>query len=182
MLSVEIAKVEVSMVLIRLASRARQILRRIAGSNADAREVRRAQILLWLDARTHVQEVTQRVGRTRQAIYAVVQRYQARRALPVADRIRDQPRPGRPATKRERTLKIIRALLTQSPSRYDYPEPVWTVPILRDQVQRRLKCSVHARTVRRALHQLRHRFKRPRYIFAQRPATWRQSKGGSKHA
>jgi len=170
------------MTLIHLAWRARQILQRIAHSNTDAREVRRAQILLWLDAHTSVQEVAQRIGRTRQAIYAIVHRYQARRDLPVADRVRDQPRQGRPATKRERAVKVIRSLLAQPPSRYRYRAPVWTVPMLRYQVQRRLKCSVNARTVRRALHQLRHRFKRPRYIFAQRPATWRQSKGGSKHA
>ena len=170
------------MALIRLASRARQVLRRIAGSNADAREVRRAQILLWLDAHLSVQEVANRSRRTRQAIYAIVQRYQARRALPVAERIRDLPRRGRPATKRERTLAIIRTLMAQPPSRYHYRAPVWTVPMLRAQVQRRLKRSVHARTVRRALHQLRQRYKRPRYVFAQRPATWRQSKGGSKHA
>ncbi len=166
------------MALIRLASRARQTLRRMARSNADARQVRRALILLWLDGHSSVQAVASRSGRTRQAIYALVRRYQARRVLPVAQRICDQPRPGRPATKGQHTLQVIRALLAQPPSRYHYRSPVWTVPMLRTQVQRRLKCSVHPHTVRRALHQLRYRFKRPRFVFAQRPATWRQAKGG----
>lgn len=170
------------MALLQLSSRAQGILQRIARSNADARLVRRAQILLDVHARVSISQIAQRFGRSRQAIYQVVRRYQARRALPVVERVRDQARPGRPATKRERTVAIVRDLLAQSPARYRYRSPVWTVPMLRCQVQRRLRCSVHARTIRRALHQLRHRFKRPRLVFAQRSATWRQAKGGSKTA
>ena len=168
--------------LIRLAARARQTLKRLARWSADARQVRRAQVLLWIDTQVSVQEITQRLGYTRQAVYAIVRRYRDRQHLPVADRLRDQPRAGRPATKRERTRAVIQTLLAQPPARYHYRSPVWTVPILRTQVQRRLKCSVSARTIRRALHELHNRFKRPRYIFAQRPPTWRHVKGGSKPA
>lgn len=170
------------MAVLRLASRAKGILQRIARSNIDARQVRRAQILLAVHGQASISQVAQRFGRSRQAVYAVVRRYQARRTLPVVERIRDQARPGRPATKRERTVAIVQELLAQSPTRYRYRSPVWTVPMLRCQVQRRLQCSVHVRTIRRALHQLRHRFKRPRLVFAQRSVTWRQAKGGSKMA
>jgi len=168
------------MASIRLASRARQTLQRMVHSNADAREVRRAQALLWLDQHESAAQVAKRIGRTRQAIYRIVACYQARRGLPVGERLRDQPRRGRPGVKRQRAVKVIQALLTQSPACYHYRSPVWTVPMLRHQVQRRLKCQVSARTVRRALHQLRQRFKRPRHVLALRPATWRQSKGGLK--
>jgi len=164
--------------LIRLANRARQTLQRLVRSSTDARQVRRAQVLLWVDAQISVNEVARRIGYTRQAVYAIVQRYRDRQHLPVAERLQDQPRMGRPATKRDRTRQVIQTLLIQSPARYHYRSPVWTVPLLRKQVQRRLKGAVSARTVRRALHDLRHRFKRPRYIFAQRPPTWRQVKGG----
>ena len=166
------------MALFRLSSRARQILRRIACSNVDARQVRRAHILLGLDAAEKVAALARRFGRTRQAIYALVRRYRARSTLPVVERIRDQPRRGRPATKGHRTLEVLQTLLAQPPARYRYRSPVWTVPMLRTQVQRRLKCSVHAHTVRRALHQLHYRYKRPRLVLARRPLTWRQSKGG----
>lgn len=168
--------------LIRLTSRARRTLQHLVRSSADARQVRRAQALLWIDAQVSIQEVAKRIGYTRQAIYAILQRYRDRQRLPVAERLWNQPRAGRPATKRERTREVIQALLGQPPARYHYRSPVWTVPMLRTQVQRRLKCSVSARTVRRALHALHNRFKRPRYIFAQRPPTWRQVKGGSKLA
>jgi len=168
--------------LIRLNARARQTLQRLARSSTDGRQVRRAQVLLWLDAGIGVKEVAQRLGYTRQAVYAIVQRYRARSRLPVAERIQDSRRVGRPAGKRERTRQALEILLARPPSRYHYRSPVWTVPMLRTQMRRRLKCSVNARTVRRALHDLRYRFKRPRYIFAERPTTWRQEKGGSKLA
>ncbi len=166
------------MALFRLSSRARQILRQVARSNADAREVRRAHILLGLDAHQTVQALAQQFGRTRQAIYAMVHRYQVRGTQPVVERIRDQRRAGRPATQIEQTRMVLQTLLAQLPSQYHYRSPVWTVPMLRTQVQRCLKRSIHARTVRRALHQLGYRFKRPRLVFARRPTTWRQSKGG----
>jgi len=166
------------MALIRLAARARQTLQRIVRSNADAREVRRAQALLWLDQDESVQHVATRIGRTRQAVYNLVARYQARCALSVKERLRDQPRCGRPNNKRERARQVIQELLAQAPARYHYRSPIWTVPMLRFRVQRRLKCKVSMRTVRRALHQLHQRYKRPRLVFAQRPVTWRQSKGG----
>ncbi|NTU64051.1 MAG: helix-turn-helix domain-containing protein [Chloroflexi bacterium] len=168
--------------LIRLAGRARRTLQHLVRSSTDGPQVRRAQVLLWVDAQVSIQEVAKRIGYTRQAIYAILQRYRDRQHQPVAERLRNQPRAGRPATKRERTRAVIQTLLVQPPARYHYRSPVWTVPMLRTQVQRRLKCSVSARTVRRALHELRNRFKRPRYIFAQRPPTWRQVKGGSKQA
>lgn len=168
--------------LIRLAARARQTLQRLVRSSGDARQVRRAQVLLWLDAQVNIQEVAKRIGYTRQAVYAIVRRYRDRQHRSVAERLRDQPRAGRPATKREQTRALIQTLLGQPPARYHYRSPVWTVPMLRAQVQRRLKCQVSARTVRRALHDSRNWFKRPRYIFAQRPPTWRQVKGGLKPA
>ena len=168
--------------LIRLAARARQTLQRLVHSGADARQVRRAQVLLWADAQISVTEIAKRIGYTRQAVYTIVQRYRTRQHLPVAERLQDQPRPGRQATKRERARQVIQSLLVRPPARYHYRSPVWTVPMLRTQVQRRLKCAVSARTVRRALHDLRNRFKRPRYILTQRLPTWRQVKGGSKPA
>jgi transposase len=166
------------MSLIQLSSYARKVLLRSVHSHSDARLVRRAQILLGLDAHESVPHLAKRVGRSRQTLYTIVHRYKERRALPVIDRIRTQPRPGRPGTKRARSLSVIRSLLARPPAQYHYRSAVWTVPMLRYQVQRRLKYSVSTRTVRRALHQLRYRFKRPRYIYAQRPIHWPQVKGG----
>jgi transposase len=170
------------MKLIQLASRARQILQRLVHSSSNAREVRRAQVLLWLHSGEHPTEVARRSGYTRQAIYAIVQRFQSRKGQPVATRIQDHAHPGRPPRKITAALRIVQELLQQSPKRYRYRSPVWTVPMLQARVQRRLHDKISRLTIRRALHQLRYRFKRPRYVLALRPTTWRQAKGGSKKA
>ena len=170
------------MALIRIASRARQFLQRIVHSSSDARQVRRAQVLLWLHGGERPTQVAKRTGLTRQAIYAIVQRFQARKGQPVATRIKDRKHPGRPPSQISSACRIVQELLHQSPQRYRYRSPVWTVPMLQVQVQRCLQRKISRRTIRRALHQLRYRFKRPRYVLAVRPTTWRQAKGGSRKA
>lgn len=170
------------MVLIRLSSRAYPILQEVVRSSSDARQIRRAQALLWLHDGERTELVAERTGLTRQAIHAIVQRYVARKHQPVIQRIADREHPGRPPDKVTPATQVIQELLQQSPKQYRYRAPVWTVPMLQVQVQRRLQSKISRRTIRRALHQLRYRFKRPRYILALRPTTWRQSKGGSKKA
>jgi len=168
--------------LIRLASRARHTLERIAHSAANARMVRRAQALLWLHAGERVSIVAKRLGMSRRGIYKIVAQYQARADEPVAHRIADRPHLGRRATKREQVAQIVARLLKTKPSRYGYRALAWSTPMLRHQVEQRLRMSVSDRTVRRALRQLRYRYKRPRYVLARRSGTWRQAKGGSKTA
>ncbi len=170
------------MALIQLASRARKTLHQIVRSSSDARQVRRAQILLWLHTGEHPDQVADRSGLTRQTVYAIVQRYQARKEQPVAERIKDREHTGRPPDKVGPAIQVVQELMKQSPQRYRYRSSVWTVPMLRVQVQRHLHIQISRRTIRRALHQLRYRFKRPRYVLALRPTTWRQAKGGSKKA
>ena len=170
------------MKLIQLAARAYRTLQRIIQLSSNARQVRRAQALVWLHENESVEAVAKRLRLSRQAIYDIVERYQRRSHLPVAERIRDQPHPGRPATQRCRTRQIIEALLKQPPSQFGYRAPVWTVPMLRRQVEKRLRRRISPDTVRRALHDLRYRYKRPRLVLARRSPHWRQAKGGSKTA
>ena len=170
------------MALIRLASRARHTLEQVARSSADGRQVRRAQVLLWLHGGASPDQVAERSGLTRQAIYDIVHRYQVRKGQPVRERIQDYEHTGRPPDKVEPAARVIHELLQQSPKRYHYRSPIWTAPMLRCQTQRRLRSQVSLRTVRRALHRLRQRYKRPRLVLAARPATWRQAKGGSNAA
>ena len=170
------------MTRIQLASGARQTLQRIVHSSSDARQVRRAQVLLWLHGGERPTQVARRTGLTRQAFYAIVQRYQTRKGQPVVTRIQDRQHPGRPPNKITSAIRVIRELLPHSPKRHRYRSPVWTVPMLQIQMQRRLQITISRLTIRRARHQLRYRFKRPRYVLALRPTTWRQAKGGSKKA
>ena len=170
------------MALIRLSSRAPTILQQIVHSSSDARQVRRAQVLLGLHEGECPDQVAEHAGLTRQAIYAIVQRYQARKDRPITERIKDREHTGRPPDKVKPATQVIQELLQQSPKQYRYRSPVWTAPMLQVQVRRRLQIKISRRTLRRALQQLRYRFKRPRYVLALRPTTWRQAKGGSKKA
>lgn len=170
------------MASIRLSVPARRKLEDIARSSSRGREVRRAQALLWLHEGEGVSLVARRLGLSRQGIYNMVRRYQERQSEAVEPRIKDRLRPGRPATKRERTMAVVTELLEQAPRRYGYRQLVWTTSMLRTQVERQLEQPVSPWTVRRALHALRHRYKRPRYVLARRSPTWRQAKGGSNGA
>jgi transposase len=161
-----------------LAASAYRTLQKIIQSSPNARQVRRAQALVWLHEHETVLAVAKRLRLSRQTIYAFVRRYQTRSHLPVTERIRDQPHTGRPATQRQQTQQIIQALLKQPPSRFGYRSPIWTVPMLRRQVKKRLHRRISPDTVRRALRQLRYRYKRPRLVLAQRSPQWRQAKGG----
>lgn len=165
-----------------LSEAGRQKLGAIARTSPKGREVRRAQALLWLHQGEGVTTVAQRLGLSRQGIYNIVKRYQARAGEPVEQRVKDRPRSGRPASKREQTMATVSELLKQPPRRFGYRQLVWTTPLLQAQVERRLQQSVSQATVRRALHELRYGYKRPRYVLARRSDTWRQAKGGSNGA
>lgn len=170
------------MALIRLSWSARKSLERIAHTDSNGRTVRRAQALLWLHQGESVGAVAHRLGLTRRAIYKIVERYQARSDRPTAERVSDLPHPGRPDHKRQQVMQVVAEFLRGSPSDYGYRAFAWTTPMLRSQVERRIAESVSARTVRRALRDLRYRYKRPRYVLARRSPTWHQAKGGSNAA
>lgn len=166
------------MTVIRLAARAYRTLPKIIRSNPHARHVRRAQAVVWLHERETVQTVATRLRLSRQTLYNSVRRYQTRLCLPGVERIRDRPHPGRPAPQRQRTQRIIQDLLKKPPSRLGDRSPIWTVPMLRHRVEKRLRRRISRDTVRRALHALHLRSKRPRLVLARRSPYGRQAKGG----
>jgi len=166
------------MALFRLAPRARAQLQQIARTSPDARQVRRAQALLWLDSGNSFGAVAQRLGVHRRTLHRWRVRYEDRAAEPVAERVQEQPRRGRPPRQLHLARKVIGRVWPRDPRRYGYRALVWTVPMLRCEIRRQTGQVVAARTVRRALRGLRYRYKRPRLVLARRLATWRQAKGG----
>ena len=162
----------------KLASRARQRLREIARTSADAQQVRHAQGLLWLHAGSPVEAVAQRLGVNRRTVYYWVAQYQARQDAPVAERVGVGQRSGRPPLELRVAQKVIQRVWSRDPRRYGFRALVWTVPMLRCQIERQTGQAVSRSTVRRALRRLRYRYKRPRLVLARRSTTWRQAKGG----
>ena len=162
-----------------LAPAEREQLRGLVRHTRQTPVLRRALALLALDQGEGVPAVAQRHGVGRSTVYDWVQRWRRRRREPLAQRLADRPRAGRPAQQRQAVQTLIRAVIGTDPRTLGYRAPSWTTPLLRQHLRRTQEVTVSPRTVRRALHDLGYRYKRPRYVLARRAPHWRQAKGGS---
>jgi len=149
---------------------------------SDAREMRRAQSLLWLAQGETVAEVAERQGVSRQTVYNWVGRFREGRGRGLRIQVADGARAGRPAKKRQAVESVIEVLLTSDPRDLGYASAVWSSEMLRRQVEKETGVQVSDKTVRRVLRSRGYRYKRPRHVLSRRSPTWRQAKGGSNAA
>ena len=151
---------------------------RLAGALRRANEVRtyrRVQAVL-LVARGHpVPEVARLTGATPAAAYDWVARY-LRSHQP--DRLADAPRSGRPRVATAITDARIKAQFRRDPLRLGYSTTGWTVALLAKHLGRVYGCPITARTLRRRMRALGLRWKRPRYVYAEKDPHRVQKKGG----
>ena len=162
---------------LRLTTRDRERLAEKARSSADARETRRALALLDLDAGEPVARVAQRYQVGRSTVYEWAARW-ADATRPRGGRLRDAARSGRPPDTRDGVQEALAGLMPTAPTTHGYRHPAWTTPLLLAHL-RRQGVEASDTTVRRALHRLGYRWKRPRFVLSRRAEHWRQSKGGS---
>ena len=167
------------MTSLRLHPRTRALGAAVAAHTAQAKELRRAQALLWLDQGESLASVAQRLHVTRQTVVNWGHHFQERQALPVRDRLADGPRSGRPQKGQTRIDPLLRAGLGQDPWALGYRSTLWTAPLLTQYLWDTQALRVSPQRVRLALARLEVRWKRPRYRLARRSTTWRQAKGGS---
>ena len=167
------------MARVSLTDAQRQELQQLARRGRDARMVRRAQGLLWLDQGEHPIAIAQRLGVTREAVYSWARRLKREAARSVAQSLRDRPRSGRPRSQRQAMQEMVEQVLDTHPSRYGYQAEGWTAALLRYHLQATRGIEVGENTVRRCLKGMGYRWKRPRYVLARRDPFWRQAKGGS---
>jgi transposase len=165
------------MVALRLTARDRETLSEKARSSPDARETRRALALLDLDAGEPATRVARRYRVGRSTVYEWAARW-GNPDLPRADRLRDAGRSGRPPDARDAAEAALAELMPTAPTARGYRHPSWTTPPLVAHL-RRQGVAASDTTVRRALHRLGYRWKRPRFVLSRRAEHWRQSKGGS---
>jgi transposase len=150
-----------------------------ARTGSDAREVRRAQSLLWLAQGEAVGEVAERLGISRQTVYNWVERYRDQRGRGLTIQLADGERPGRPAEKRRAIESVIEVLLNSDPRDRGYSSAVWSSEMLRREVEKQAGVKLSGKTMRRVLRGRGYRYKRPRHVLSRRSPTWRQAKGGS---
>jgi transposase len=164
------------MAALRLTARDREALSKKARHSTDARETRRALALLDLDAGESPTRVAQRYRVGRSTVYGWAARWRDA-DRPRGDRLRDAQRPGRPPETRDSVQAALAGLMPSAPTEYGYRHPAWTTPLLLAHLAR-LGVAASDTTVRRALHALGYRWKRPRFVLSRRAEHWRQAKGG----
>ena len=76
------------------------------------------------------------------------------------------------------TDERIRREVRRDPMRLGYNSTGWTVALLADHLHRRYGTAICARTLRRRMHELGLRWKRPRYTYATKDPNRTQKKGG----
>ena len=88
----------------------------------------------------------------------------------------DDDRTGRPAL-RALTDRRLRRVLATDPRTCGYHAATWTTPLLAAYCAEHFDCAVSPRTLRRRLHALGYRWKRPRYRYTHRATHLPQKKG-----
>jgi transposase len=135
---------------------------------------RRFEALLLVAEGHSVTEAARRVRSTRSSVHRWMRRYLEQRD-PAA--LLDEPRAGRPAVAPELTAEQVAEVLGTDPRTLGYASTTWTVPLLAQHFRQRGQ-PVSERTLRRRLHTLGYRWKRPRYRYLSRPD--RRQRGAKK--
>ena len=156
----------------------RRVLSRIANSARTAKELTRAQALLWLDEGDTIEEVAQRLFVSRQTVYNWLLRLHQRSSQDIRSRLQDAPRPGRPPTALGIIDPLLEEVIDTDPRLHGYRHTVWTAGLLQHYLRKTHGLIVCRRSISLAIARLGIRWKRPRHVLGQRPDTWRQAKGG----
>jgi transposase len=166
------------MTYIELNGKERIMLESIISSSSDARQVLRADALLWLDEGFSVDEVAQQLQVSRQSIYNWASRFQQRSDIERIKRLADASRSGRPCTAKGIIDSLIAEIIVLDPRQLGYRSTIWTAPLLVSYLSHQHQIDVSTDSVSRAIVRLRLQWKRPRHHLAMRSPTWRQAKGG----
>src|SRR5438093_4184442 len=150
------------MALMRLTARDRATLEQAARHSGDARSARRALALLDLADGQRPGQVAARYRVSRSTVYEWVARWDDA-GRPKSERLRDADRSGRPPEQRDAVACALAELMPTPPTDRGYRHPAWTVPLLIAHLAREHQLTASETTVRRALHGLGYRWKRPRF-------------------
>jgi transposase len=153
----------------------RRRLQRQLKETSDVHAYRRTLAILEFSHGRPVSAIARMLGVSRQSVHNWLADY-ARGRDPVA--LYDRPRSGRPSLWTEEARTLLVALLGYSPQQLGYFAVNWTVPLLQDQLQRRLGLSVADDTIRRELRRQDYVWKRPRYALDPDPERDKKN-GGS---
>ena len=119
----------------------------------------RAQMILLSARKYTAPDIADLLATSRVTVYTWLDRFDAEGPAGLYDR----PRSGRPPEVDETAQQYLVTALDQTPEDYGYPATIWTTQLLQALLQRRCALHVCADTVRRTLHALGYRWRRPRW-------------------
>src|SRR5215208_3856763 len=157
----------------------RRRLERALAAARLARDYRRLQAVLLVAEGCAPREAARRVRADPTSVRRWVARYRAGRD-PSA--VADRPRSGRRRAAPDLSRQTVRDAMALDPRALGYRATTWTVPLLASYLAEHAGVAVSARTLRRRLHALGYRWKRPRYAYSGRAAHLAQKKGLSPAA
>jgi transposase len=164
-----------------LTAQQRARVQQLVRTTLDARLLRRGQAILWRASGESTACIAQRLAVSRQTVHNWLTQFRTRPGAAAA-RLADAERSGRPPPAQGIIDPLVAELIDGDPRDYSYAATVWTAPLLQRYLAEQHEFAVSEISVRRAIHRVGRRWKRPRYRLALRPARWRQAKGGCRGA
>lgn len=155
-----------------LTERDRRALEAAAASEKGVRRWRRYQAVLLLAEGQAPATVAHTLGCSRASVYAWVGRW---RQQGVAG-LREGDHGGGQVKLDAAGQALLTGLLAADPQSAGYQATGWTVPLLRTEPAQ-AGYTVSPRTVRRALHRLGYRWKRPQYVLGRPDPAYAEKKG-----
>jgi transposase len=148
----------------------------------DAKQVRRAQALVWLHEGQPVLRVAELLHVEPRTVYNWAYAFRERTDMDPLARLLDAPRSGRPPTALGIIDPLIDAVIADDPRSYGYRSTMWTASLLQRYLEEIHGIATSRKSVSRAIARLGIRWKQPRHRLGLRPDTWGQVKAGSKPA
>lgn len=136
----------------------------------------RMRALLLLSEGVRVMDVAAALGIHRQAIHKWRTLYETSRR-PESLGVRSPP--GREPNQMRFACKAVPQLLEKTPEELGYHVTAWTVPLIQRHLREVEGHALSGSTLRRALHGLGYRWKRPRFVLARRDPEREGKKAGT---
>lgn len=170
--------------LVELSAAERGELEGAARRERRVRQWRRYQALLLLDTGEHPTQVAAAVGCSLASIYnwaSAWNRQSDRQGRPLArklDAVSEAPHGGRPRRLDAAAEAEVEQLLATDPQAHGFAATDWTVPLLQTELAKRGDV-LGERTLRRTLHRLGYRWKRPKYVLGRPDPAYEAKRGRS---
>jgi transposase len=140
----------------------------------DARMYQRILALGLVAGGLSISATARLLRRSRQSVHHWLKRYGRQHRI---EDLQEAPRSGRPKQAPVLTEARILRELHRSPLELGYAATTWTVPLLTWHVQQRYRCRISPWTLRQRMKQMGLKWKRPRYVYAEKDPHRVQKKG-----